>query len=416
MNLSHLGLLGIILFSLILTFNTISAATTENWEENWAPWVTNTSLTSATINWRQDTTGPGIVQYAKTSSYEKSKQFDEVVTDLTEKSMHHVLISGLEPETSYTYRVRPLMKEDTFSPRKFRTLPQKGPFTFIVLSDTQEGSRYSEDKRFHFVADAIAEEPDVLFILTGGDHASYDDFNRWGIFFHNAEGVLGNTTIYPTIGNHEYHDINHGDAPLSASNYHDAFNMPLTYSFDCAGIRYLILNSQDPEEALLVGSDDPQPSMNTTSSQVPWLREKLTDPSLKGVFTIQHYPDWMNGRKEVDPRLASWDELFREHNISASFAGHVHAYERFLINGTPYFIVGNAGGPAVTVNRTRTEGYQFGTTKRLGYLKVTVNPDANTATAEEKVVGYVKEDNDDETPVIYKKPVVDETVTFPLKR
>ena len=416
MRLHILCAIGIVLGLLLIGPAPVAAAQTENWEENWAPWVTNTSLTSATINWRQETTGPGLVLYAKTKDYARNNQLDIKKPDLTNDTMHHVVISGLEPGTSYTYKVLPMLKKDTFAPRKFQTLPEKGPYTFIVISDTQDGSQYSEDKRFHYVADAIAQEPDVLFILTGGDHASYDDFARWGVFFNNAAGLLGNMTIYPAIGNHEYHDINHGNAPLLASNYHEAFAMPLNYSFDCAGIRYLVMNTPDYEEAYLSETDDPQPSLNLTKSQVPWLEQELNNTSLKGVFTIQHYPDWMNGRTEVDPRLAPWDELYQQYNISASFAGHVHAYERFLINSTPFFIVGNAGGPAVPVNRTPPDGYQFGSTKRLGYLKVTVDPDNNKATVEEKIVGYVKGDNDDETPVLYKKPVIDETVSFPLKR
>ena len=51
----------------------------------------------------------------------------------------------------------------------------------------------------------------------------------------------------------------------------------------------------------------------------------------------------------------------------------------------------------------------------LGYLKVTVDPANNTATAWEISAGTVKEDDDNETPMIYPKPVINDTITFHLK-
>jgi hypothetical protein len=45
---------------------------------------------------------------------------------------------------------------------------------------------------------------------------------------------------------------------------------------------------------------------------------------------------------------------------------------------------------------------------------VKVDPAGNSATAEQITVGYVNHDNDNETPVIYPAPVIDDTITFPL--
>ena len=41
-----------------------------------------------------------------------------------------------EGDTVYIYRVKPLGNEDVFSNRIFRTMPVKGPFTFVVISDS----------------------------------------------------------------------------------------------------------------------------------------------------------------------------------------------------------------------------------------------------------------------------------------
>ena len=59
-------------------------------------------------------------------------------------------------------------------------MPLSGPFTFIVISDS-----HAQEKRFKYVADAIAgNETDVLFILDGGDYASWDYEKYWTDYFH----------------------------------------------------------------------------------------------------------------------------------------------------------------------------------------------------------------------------------------
>jgi hypothetical protein len=385
----------------------------DTWENNWAPWVTKTTTTVATINWRQDTNGTGTVAYATTAFYNQNHRFDSQVPDTSATPYHHVLLEGLAPDTSYTYLVQPEGNPGVFSPRAFRTMPENGPYTFIVMSDPQDSTKFTENMRFHYVAAAIAQEPDVRFILAGGDYARLDDFNRWGIFFNNADGMLSNTTIFPTVGNHEFHNITGSSVPSPAINYQEAFAVPLNYSFDVAGVRYISLDTQDPT------LPDPNPALGPPFSdaivagQESWLRQQL-DNQLYGTFTIQHQPNWRDDYTTLFPTAGPWEKLYHTYNLSASFAGHNHNYERFSIQGTPYFIVGTAGGFSMPLNATPPAGYQTGSTRRLGYLKVSVNQANNSATAEEITVGYVKHDNDNETPFIYPAPVIDDTITFPL--
>jgi hypothetical protein len=385
----------------------------DTWEYNWAPWVTRTTTTDATINWRQDTNGTATVAYAPTESYALNHWLDSMVTDTSATPYHHVRITGLAPDTSYTYHVGPAGSPGVFSNRTFRTMPERGPYTFIVISDPQDATHFTEDRRFHYVAAAIAKEPDVRFILAGGDYARLDDFNRWAMFFHNSDGMLSNTTIFPTIGNHEYHNVSGSAVPSPAINYRQAFAVPLNYSFDVAGVRYISLTTQDPARP------DPNPALGPpfsdalVASEESWLRHEL-DNQLAGTFTIQHQPNWRDDYAAMFPTAGPWENLYHEYNLSASFAGHNHNYERFSILGTPYFIVGTAGGFSMPLNASPPAGYQTGTTRRLGYLKVTVDPAGNTATAEQITVGTVREDNDNETPFIFPAPVIDDTITFPL--
>ena len=385
----------------------------DTWENNWAPWVTKTTTTDATINWRQDTNGTAAVAYATTEFYTLNHRLDSTVTDTSATPYHHVLLEGLAPDTSYTYLVQPAGNPGVFSPRAFRTMPENGPYTFIVISDPQDSTKFTENMRFHYVAAAIAKEPDVRFILAGGDYARLDDFGRWGIFFNNADGMLSNTTIFPTVGNHEFHNITGSSVPSPAINYNLAFAVPLNYSFDVAGVRYISLNTQDPTRPNPNPALGPPFSDAIVAGQESWLRQQL-DNQLYGTFTIQHQPNWRDDDSTIVPSAAPWEKLYHTYNLSASFAGHIHNYERFSIGGTPYFIVGTAGGYSMPLDSTPPAGYQTGSTRRLGYLKVMVDPAGNSATAEEVTVGYVLHDNDNETPVIYPAPVIDDTITFPL--
>ena len=376
----------------------------------WAPWVTALTTNSATINWRGADAGLGSVEYATSSYYEEHRSFQNTVTSEKTGAYQHVPLVGLEPDTAYVYKVNSPDNPDVFSNRTFRTMPVSGSFTFLVISDS-----HAQEKRFKPVADGIAKyETDALFILDGGDFTSFDYEPYWSVYFQYADEMLGKFPIFNTIGNHEYHNLGNEDGlPTDAAQYHETFNIPrdgaLNYSFDCSDIRFVILNSPDPNSA-----NDEDPSLALTESQVPWLEEQL-DNTLAGTFTIHHHPIWNYGRTTINPNLGPWETLYHKYSISANFAGHIHSYQRYSVEGIPYFVGANAGGKFIDLNPQdpRPVWYQYGETRQLGYLKVKVDPENNTATAQEIFVAYV-ETNDSEDPIVYDVPIIADTVTFPL--
>ncbi len=377
----------------------------------WAPWVTKLKIDAATINWRGTSDGSGSIEFAESSYYNRHQRFNRKATSYTAGAYQHVHLKGLEPNTSYIYRVKPSGNDDQFSNRTFRTMPVGGPFTFIVISDT-----HAQEKRFKYVADAIASnEIDVLFILDGGDYAGWDYEEYWTTYFQYSDGMLAKFPIFSTIGNHEYHNYgNSGGPPTDAFQYHSSYDVPLHYSFDCAGIRFVVLNSPDPNNS---NGDDPQTSLALAQSQAFWLRDQLDNRKL-GTFTIHHHPIWDYGRATINPNLQPWEALYHAYKISANFAGHTHNYQRYSVEGIPYFVVGIGGGKFADINNGEPyaeEWYKFGETRQLGYLKVTVDPERNTATAKAIFVAYVEEDTS-ETATVYNPPIIGDTVTFPLNR
>jgi hypothetical protein len=253
----------------------------------------------------------------------------------------------------------------------------------------------------------------VLFILDGGDYTSWDWEPYWSVYFQYADGMFAKFPLFHAIGNHEYHVYKQSDSqPPPADQYHWAFDVPpggaLNYSFDCSDVRFVVLNSPDPNNA----ANDEDPTLALTESQVPWLEEQLKNTK-SGTFTIHHHPIWHYGRATINPNLGPWEALYHQYSISANFAGHYHSYQRYLVMGIPYFIVANAGGGFINLDPPRPVWYQYGATRQLGYLKVAVDPANNTATAKEIFVAYV-ETNDSENATVYDPPIIADTVTFPL--
>ena len=396
---------------LLLLFSVAPAIKVAAQTISWSPYVTKLTTTSAAINWRGGDQATGTVEYATATYYNTYQRFEKTIASPNPSGAYqHVPLTGLEPNTSYIYRVRPSDNPNVFSNRTFRTMPVSGPFTFIVISDA-----HAQDKRFKYVADAIVTyETDALFVLDGGDYANYDDETLWTPFFQYGDGVFAKFPLFTTIGNHEYHDPSSGaTGPTAAVQYHSSFDIPanghLNYSFDCSGVRFIILNSPNPDNP-----NDENPSLALSQSQAPWL-EALLKESMQGVFTIHHHPIWRYGRATSDSALEPWETLYHTYPISANFAGHIHNYERHSVQGIPYFVVGNAGGKFEDMNPGDPcpPGYKVGATRQLGYLKVTVDPANNTATAQEFFVAWVETDTS-ETATVHDPPVLFDTITFPL--
>ena len=352
----------------------------------WPPWVTQTNTTSATINWHQATDDGGALLYASENYFNTHHSYEHLIYYPKGNTFQHIYLKGLQPGTSYLYWVRPSVLPTAFQNGcRFETMPLEGPFSFVVISDSHA---YTYPDRFRVVADSIANESDILFILHGGDYAAHDDTEQFAMFFNVSSNMLSKYAIYPNIGNHEYHNASGGNnSPTDAQNYRWAFDMPLNYSFDCSGVKFIVLNSSDPTDHL-PDSEDPRPSLELVEKEALWLEELLKDKS-KGVFTIHHHPIWTEGSENQSKNLTPWEILYQKYNISANFAGHIHTYQHIQDGEIPYIVGANAGGEFVDMNGPYPSGYETGDTRELGYLKVTVDPAQNIATAKEIYVANV---------------------------
>ena len=345
----------------------------------WGPYITGTTGNSTTINWKTEKVTGGVVEYATENYFMEHGSYSHKVGDETER-VHHVLITDLIPNTTYHYRVT--IDGEPLDDHTFMTLGTE-PFTFVVYGDTQGlAGVFTQMERHKLVADRIAEEENVSFVVHTGDLVAFgDNLEYWDDFFNAGREMLSDTTIFPVLGNHE---CNH-------ANYYEAFGVPEWYSFDCGDAHFTMLDSND-------WADMP--------AETEWLKEDLeSDASWKFVSfhhppyssDASHWGGWLNIREY-------WEDIFIENGVTAVFNGHVHVYERYLENGIHYVVLGCGGAPCYFLAEEKYQGYQNSFEDTLGYARITVD--------EKQVVMDVimVADVSDGIPYLYPPNTVFETV------
>lgn len=321
----------------------------------WGPYITGTTGNSTVINWKTTQETGGSVQYAEENFYNQQGTYDHE-TALTSSAFHHVQLSGLQPETVYHYRVR--AEGNYTSDHVFRTSGGES-FTFVVYGDSQEELPfYTQLDRHKLVADRIAQEQNLAFVLHSGDIVGQaSDLTEWDRFFQAAGSMLGNTTIYTVRGNHD----------TNAALYYEVFGVPAWYSFDWGSAHFDMLDSNNWAD---------------TTAETQWLINDLTlSDGANWKFAVFHHPMYTSSEKNWGgwTNLRSyWEGAFIDSGVDAVFSGHVHAYERLIENDIQYIVSGMGGGPSYTLAEEKIPGYQDSLEFALGYTRVTIDGDRAT--------------------------------------
>jgi len=346
------------------------------------PYFTGTTTTSTFVNWMTQEPVAGTVEYADDAYYAANGGYALSVADTAETAFHRVALEDLTPGTLYHYRI--VAGNTTLGDRTFRTFPEDGGFTFIVYGDTQLPANIK------IVADRIADE-DPLFILHTGDQVNaVESVDEWNNFFSSNRLLLANTTIYTTLGNHEYND----------TVYYETFGLPQWYSFVCADARFAVLDDNFNSNPL---------------SETAWLaRDLANDTAWK--FVANHHPPYSSTTDRAGGWLyprAWWGQIMQDNGVTAVFNGHVHAYERYIVDGITYLVTGTGAGslhPLGPANE-RPAGYQNSLVHTLGYTKITVH-DNGTATGQFVQVARLDPNNSSQVLEVYPPGTAFETYTL----
>lgn len=333
----------------------------------WGPYLTGTTLNTTVVSWMCTIPCTGSVSYATDAAYRDSGGYTRTVSADADTALHHVVLTDLLPDTRYHYRVT--AGGEVSDDHTFRTFPESGSFTFIVYGDTQEQLPYfTQAERHALVAQRIAAtEPDALFVLHVGDTVcDAESEDEWGRFFAAGSALFANTTLVPVMGNHEN----------NASVWYETFGMPEWYSFDCGDAHFAVLDSNDWAARYF---DDQAAWLKTDLEEN---RERRTDTPEGPVFVSFHHPPYSSGDRHpggwTDLREL-WCPVIENYGVDMVFCGHVHSYQRYVVNDVHYVIAATGGGVLYNLTEEKTEGYAAGADHELGYLRVTVDGDCITS-------------------------------------
>lgn len=254
---------------------------------------------------------------------------------------HEVYLTGLTPNTEYTYRVtssgETLSKDFSYT---FKTAPpvgERSPFQLWIVGDsgTGGGAQYNVKEAMKSV---VGQDLPDLYLHVGdmayGDGTDAEFTTR---FFLAYQELLSSIPVWTAIGNHEGHS---STSATQSGPYFEAYVLPTQgeigglasgteayYSFDYANAHFVVLDSHQssrkPEDAMLT-----------------WLEADLAATEQEWVVAFWHHPPYTKGSHDSDFEIQHIEmrenalPILESGGVDIVFGGHSHIYERsFLLNG-----------------------------------------------------------------------------------
>jgi hypothetical protein len=316
-----------------------------------------------------------------------------VATALTNET-NHVTISGLKPNTRYSYVVNVKHEQWASGPRwdwdpvaqamvqnggsyhnHFRTLPDPttpldGPFTFAVIGDFGTGVRKPSTavRRQREVAGALeraVDQHDVRLILTTGDNiyaanrfllwtrdSGEEDDDWFFTFFQPYRYAINRVPVCPSIGNHDTEETEEtDDREQVLDNFYLRERLATEEAAGRAslgpGLFYRFRVAEDVEFVCIDTSKEHffrRGRLFEYPKHQQFLRDALPPRSQGGItwrIPFCHHPPFCAGpRHRNTDRMEPVIELFEAAGVRACFSGHEHNFQHSHWNGVDYFISG----------------------------------------------------------------------------
>ena len=290
------------------------------------PYVQGVTESSAVICWVSEHPGSGVVEYGNNPELGRKE------TDSRIRRRHVVTLAGLDPGTTYHYRVEGV--GESFSKGSLRTAPvgDDSRFSFAVVGDSGSGGKGQ------LAVAALLERlrPDLVLhtgdvVYPAGQERHYD--RR---FFAPYRNLIKTVPLFPVLGNH---DVRKGNGAAFLENFHPPLgsvgSTKRYYSFDWGNTHFVALDSElyhgdrgaDPEE------------------QRDFLERDLATTRKCWRIVFLHRSPYGSSRHGGDEKVREdLEPHFVKHGVGLVFSGHDHVYERTVPIRSVTYVVSGGGG------------------------------------------------------------------------
>ncbi len=335
------------------------------------PYLQTGTLTSVVVRWRTDLPTDSRVRYGT-----EVGSLNDAVQDPSLTTEHVMMVSGLNPATTYYYAVGTIASTlaGGDAVHYFRTSPPVDatrPVRVWVIGDSGQANSSAAGVRNAYRNYSGSETTDVWLMLGDNAYNLGTDAEYQAAVFDMYPTLLRNTLLWPTRGNH---DVIHAG---SDNDYYDIFSLPTAaeagglasgieayYSFDFANVHFVCLDSQ--------GSD-----RSPSGPMLTWLEQDLAATAQDWIIAYWHHPPYSKGSHNSDTEFQLVEmrqnalPILEAGGVDLVLTGHSHSYERSFLLDSHY------GVSSTLVDSMKVDAGDGRPTGDGAYQKPTLGPGAN---------------------------------------
>ena len=289
-------------------------------------WRTNQQIESGVVEITKATDGPEFLlgNVRKVSAITQSFENQNRSEPLVKASFHSAVVSQLEPNTLYIYRVGNGAENNAYWSEwfQFTTASDNAdkPFSFIYFGDAQNNVKSLWSR---VIRNSYKQYPQVDFMLHAGDLINDRDANfEWGEWFHAGSFIHATVPSIMTPGNHEYRD------GVLSSLWRPQFTLPengptkalkeTCYAIDYENMKLISIDGEAFDE-----------HKEARIAQTKWLDSVLRTNTKKWTTITTHYPIYSTAKGRDNKKLRkAFKPLIDKYGVDLVLQGHDHTYAR----------------------------------------------------------------------------------------
>ncbi len=308
------------------------------------PYLQRATANSMLIRWRTDALSRSRVYFGT----DTGRSLTGSVTDSTLVTEHKILLTDLRPYTKYFYSIGDVKnKLQGDGENYFYTLPLMGDsavYRIAAFGDCGNNSINQREVRDQLLRYLGGNYLNAWLLIGDNTYPDGTDAEFQANFFNiYKETLLKHYPLFPSPGNHDYHDIEFSAAAAQKSHevaYYQVFSMPESgeaggipshtgeyYSFNIGNIHFLSLDSY--------GKADGKRMSDTTGPQMEWIKKDLEAArSSEWIIAYWHHPPYTMGSHNSDTEMELVDireqflPVLERYGVDIVLGGHSHNYER----------------------------------------------------------------------------------------